>query len=63
MKREIKKNQVAINDLDRRTGVMLEHMDAKFDILVEGLAILDRKLDRYHNDMSERISRLEAAAG
>lgn len=59
-------NNEEVNDMKqeiRRIWVMLEHIDSKTDTLVDGLSILDRKIDRYHDETEERFSRLEAAAG
>lgn len=43
------------NSRERGLGVLLERMDGKVDLLVEGHKTLDRKVDILHGEMNERF--------
>ncbi len=38
--------------VERQFGVVLEHMDKKIDIVLEGHAALDKKIDDFHDEFS-----------
>ncbi len=47
---KIKKNQKKeLSQTERHFGVILENIDSKMDLVVEGVGILDKKVDRIDN--------------
>lgn len=52
----LKKKQKSTKDLnskERRFGVVLEHIDSKLGLVVEGHKNLDKKIDRVEKDLGE----------
>jgi uncharacterized protein YdcH (DUF465 family) len=47
------KGEDMTNERQHRLEVILEDMNGKFDLLLEGHATLDRKIDRVHGEASE----------
>lgn len=48
---------------DQHTGVILEHIDSKVDLLVEGNHVLDKKIDTLHGEMNERFKEVDYKFG
>src|SRR3989344_2454641 len=57
MKKDRVKNESAsIKELDQQgLGVLLEHMDSKLDLVVEGHEALDKKIDNMAENMSQKF--------
>lgn len=67
MKRKVLASKKEIKPVEHRFGVLLEHMDKKLDLVVEGHVVLDKKLDNFKEDVDGRFDeidyKLEAMAG
>ena len=37
----------------RREGVLLEHLNSKLDLVIDGHKTLDKKIDRHHGEFQE----------
>jgi len=61
MKKDRVKNESAsIKELDQQgLGVLLEHMDSKLDLVVEGHEALDKKIDNLAENMSQKFSEVD----
>ena len=51
MKKQTKKPE--LNQSERHFGVLLENMDSKFDLMLEGQQALDKKIDKNHQELRE----------
>jgi len=38
---------------NQTTGVLLEHIDSKLDLVLEGHAVLDKKIDTTHKELTD----------
>ena len=50
-KKKINKKQ--LSPPERHFGVVLENIDSKLDLVVEGVGILDKKIDRHYGEFQE----------
>lgn len=53
-KKEINKKQNSIPE--NHFGVVLEHIDSKLDLVVEGHQILDKKIEDFRKDVDKRFN-------
>lgn len=42
---------------EHATGVLLEHIDSKLDLLIEGHSALDKKIDKKIDEVNEKVDR------
>lgn len=48
---------------ERRTGVVLENIDSKLDLIVEGHRALDKKIDNLSGEMDKRFNEVDYKFG
>jgi len=53
MKKIIKKVNKNLSPIENQFGVILEHIDSRLDLLVEGQEALDKKIDKNHGEFNE----------
>jgi len=67
MKRKVLASKKQVAPAEHRFGVLLEHMDKKLDLVVEGHVVLDKKLEDFKINVDRRFDeidyKLEAMAG
>jgi len=51
VKKKINKKQLSLSE--RHLGVVLEDIDSKIDLVVEGVGTLDKKVDKHHEEFQE----------
>lgn len=52
-KKKIKINKKELSVSERHFGVVLEDIDSKLDLVVEGVGILDKKINRHYGEFQE----------
>ena len=52
-KKKVNEKQLSPSDSERHFGVVLENIDSKLDLVVEGHQALDRKIDNKHTEFKE----------
>ncbi len=50
---EKKTNKKQLSPSERHFGVVLEDIDSKLDLIVEGQQVLDKKIDRHYGEFQE----------
>jgi len=50
---EKKTNKKQLSSSERHSGVVLEDIDSKLDLIVEGQQVLDKKIDRHYGEFQE----------
>lgn len=60
MKNQDKKTKSDFTPAERRFGVLLENIDSKIDLVLEGHAALDHKIDRAAEDLDKKIEDFRA---
>jgi hypothetical protein len=57
MKKKINKKEVSVSE--RHFGVILEYIDSKLDLVVDGHQALDKKIDNNHEEFQEFRSEMD----
>lgn len=52
-------NKKHLSPSERHFGMVLESVDSKLDLVVEGHQVLDKKIDKLHGEMNERFKAVD----